>query len=60
MLFSRPKIYNIYIKKDADNALEDIIMVKEGFSIFAFIFSVFWAAYHRAWGLFLYYSLPLL
>ncbi len=40
-------IYSIYLnpqKKDSD-----FITIKQGFSIFATFFSVFWALYHKMW-----------
>ncbi|WP_341756232.1 MULTISPECIES: DUF2628 domain-containing protein [unclassified Candidatus Tisiphia] len=40
-------IYSIYVnpqKKD-----NDFIIIKQGFSLFAALFNMFWALYHRMW-----------
>ncbi|WP_425364404.1 DUF2628 domain-containing protein [Candidatus Tisiphia endosymbiont of Mystacides longicornis] len=40
-------IYSIYVnpqKKD-----NDFIIIKQGFSLFAAFFNIFWALYHRMW-----------
>lgn len=48
------KIYTVHVKPSADDAypLErqaGAIFVPEGFSIWAFLFQVLWALYHRLW-----------
>ena len=43
------KLFNIFIKKTAENKIENITLVKEGFSWTAFIFSNFWFLYHKMW-----------
>lgn len=43
------KTYLVYLKKNDPDALEKAIFVKEGFSIFAAVFKVFWALYYRMW-----------
>ncbi len=43
------KLYNCYIKKNKNNEVEDIIMLKEGFSFPAFFFSGLWFFYHKMW-----------
>lgn len=40
-------IYNALVKKTESGKIEDIIMIKEGFSWKAFIFNAFWFVYHR-------------
>jgi hypothetical protein len=47
------RLFNIFIKKNAENKIEDILLVKEGFSWRAFIFSNLWFLYHRMWKEFL-------
>jgi hypothetical protein len=43
------KLYNALIKKNKSDKIEDIILLKEGFSFSAFIFSGLWFFYHRMW-----------
>lgn len=42
-------IYNALIKKNDNGKVEDIIMIKEGFSWKAFFFNTVWFIYHRMW-----------
>ncbi|MDX1949328.1 MAG: DUF2628 domain-containing protein [Rickettsiales bacterium] len=46
------KIFEIYTKSNATNYSPEIESVKTGFSFYAFIFSSFWALYHKIWYLF--------
>lgn len=48
----RPVIYTVYVKDSAPAPAETAEFVREGFNWYAFIFGPFWAAYHRAWALF--------
>ncbi|MBL6664775.1 MAG: DUF2628 domain-containing protein [Rickettsiales bacterium] len=41
------KAYNILIKRDSSNKIEDLAVIKEGFSFTAFLFGVLWFLYHR-------------
>jgi hypothetical protein len=41
------KLYNALIKKNQEGKIEDIILLKEGFSMMAFLFSAFWFLYHK-------------
>ena len=41
------KLYNALVRKNESGKIEDIIMVKEGFSWQAFIFNTIWFIYHR-------------
>ncbi len=41
------KLYNALIKKNQTGKIEDIILLQEGFSIMAFLFSAFWFLYHK-------------
>lgn len=44
-------IFSVYTKKDGD-AIETTF-VKQGFSFFAGVFTIFWSAYHKMWSVFL-------
>ncbi len=48
-MFGKNKTFNVLIKKDDPEPLESIILVREGFSIWAFMFHFFWAAYKGLW-----------
>lgn len=41
------KIYSALIKKNHEGKIEDIALLKEGFSMTAFLFSAFWFLYHK-------------
>lgn len=43
------KLYNSYINKTKNQAIKDLVLVKNGFSFFAFLFNIFWFLYHRMW-----------
>ncbi len=43
------KLYNALVKKSELGKIEDIIMIKEGFSWKAFLFNAVWFLYHRMW-----------
>jgi hypothetical protein len=45
--------YNTLIKKNKEGKIEDIILLKDGFSITAFLFNGLWFLYHRMWKEFL-------
>ena len=36
------KLYNIFVKNNQENNIEDIKPVKDGFSYYAFLFTIFW------------------
>lgn len=40
-------IYSVYVKDE--NETYDLTIIKQGFSIWALIFNVFWAFYHKMW-----------
>lgn len=42
-------IYNALIKKNKEGKIEDVVLLKEGFSLFAFLFSGLWFLYHKMW-----------
>lgn len=43
------KLYNALVKKNKEGKIEDVILLKEGFSFFAFLFSGLWFLYHKMW-----------
>lgn len=43
------KLYNVLIKKDQNGKIEDVVLLDEGFSFYAFLFGAFWFLYHRMW-----------
>jgi hypothetical protein len=44
------KTYNIFVKQeDKTERLIDVILVREGFNIFATIFNILWFIYNRLW-----------
>ncbi|XVN43036.1 MAG: DUF2628 domain-containing protein [Candidatus Rickettsia vulgarisii] len=40
-------IYSIYVNPDKKD--NNFILVKQGFSLFAAVFNVFWTLYHKMW-----------
>ena len=50
-MFGGTKLYEVYVKKDSSRPLEDIVIVSQGFNIWAFIFHFFWAIYNKLWSL---------
>ena len=48
-MFNSYKTYNVYVKRDTVEPLETAVFVPDTFSIWAFIFTLFWALYHRLW-----------
>lgn len=48
MIFG-PKLYTVHIDPENPPPHGDAVFVREGFNIFAFLFVVFWALYHRLW-----------
>ncbi len=47
------KLYNALVKKNNYGEIEDVILLKEGFSSYAFLFSGLWFLYHKMWREFL-------
>ncbi len=47
--FEIMKIFNALIKKNSSGKIEDIVLLKEGFSWVAFFFSGPWFLYHKMW-----------
>jgi hypothetical protein len=52
-MFTRTKIFSVYVKKDSKNPLDTAVFVKQGFSFWAFFFAPIWALYNRLWFAFL-------
>jgi hypothetical protein len=48
-MFNHMKIYTVHIKPGEADAQEKPIFVREGFNLFAFLFTFFWAFYKRLW-----------
>lgn len=42
-------IYNCFVKKDENLVVTDVVLLKEGFSWSAFLFSGVWFFYHKMW-----------
>ena len=50
------KVYTVHVKPAGKDSPGDVVLVREGFSFWAFLFQMIWALYHRLWlvaGLFL-------
>lgn len=43
------KIYTVYVNKSCADYLENARFIKEGFSLWAAVFHVFWAIFNRMW-----------
>lgn len=43
------KLYSALIKKDQNSKIEDVVLLEEGFSLFAFLFSGLWFLFHKMW-----------
>ncbi len=46
-------LYDALIKKNKKGKIEDVVLLKEGFSFFAFLFGPLWFLYHKMWSEFL-------
>ena len=51
------KTYTVHVKPDAPSPVETAAFVKEGFHLWAFVFGILWALYHRLWTMALIYLL---
>ncbi len=47
------KLYSALIKKNDEEKISDIVLLRDGFSLSAFLFSGLWFLYHRMWREFL-------
>jgi hypothetical protein len=52
-MFNRLKTYHVYAKRGSTEPLEDVILVQQGFNLFAFLFTGLWALFNRLWFLLL-------
>lgn len=43
------QLYNVLVKKNPEGKIDDIVLLKDGFSWSAFLFSGIWFFYHRMW-----------
>lgn len=43
------KVYNAFLKIDHQTPMETTTFIREGFSLWGFIFTAFWLLYHKAW-----------
>lgn len=43
------KLFNIYVQKAEDDTIKDLVLVKSGFSLWAFIFNILWFLQHKMW-----------
>ncbi|MBP7710015.1 MAG: DUF2628 domain-containing protein [Rickettsiales bacterium] len=43
------KLYATLIEKNKEGKISDAVLLKEGFSFFAFLFGPFWFFYHKMW-----------
>jgi hypothetical protein len=48
VIFFGMKIYTVHIKPE-DGLRDKPVFIREGFNLYAFIFTGFWALYHRLW-----------
>ena len=54
-MFRRESIFTVHENPDAADICDRVVLVREGFSFFAFLFTVLWSLYHRLWLLSLVY-----
>lgn len=52
-------IYTVHENSNANDPSDRIVLVREGFSFWAFVLTVFWLAYHRCWRMAIVYLLLL-
>lgn len=43
------KIYRIFLKKTNEGVIDDLELLREGFSVWAFVFQLFYLIYRRLW-----------
>ena len=49
-MFSKSgKIFNVYEKPEASEPTERVVLLREGFSVWAFLFHFFWLIANRLW-----------
>ena len=47
-MFSRMKLYTVHLKPE-DGLLKKPVFIREGFNLYAFLFTGLWALYQRLW-----------
>lgn len=57
MFRSSGQIYSVHVKDNAADAADRVVLVREGFALWAFVFGLFWLLYHRMWRMSLFYFL---
>lgn len=48
-MFHHMKLYTVHVRPDEPASHQKPVFVREGFNIFAFVLTVFWALYQRLW-----------
>ena len=48
-IFGGMKVFTVHVKTDAVRSSEKPIFLREGFNIYAFLFTMLWALYQRLW-----------
>ena len=48
-MFHRMQLYTVHVKTDRRGEIKDVVLVREGFNVFAFALSIFWAIFNQAW-----------
>lgn len=56
-MFTKTKIYSVYVKKDSRNPLDTAVFIKQGFNFWAFLLTFIWALYNRLWFAFILFSI---
>jgi hypothetical protein len=51
-MFSREKIFNVYEKPESAEPTERVVLLREGFSFWAFSLNALWLLYNRMWLVF--------
>jgi len=42
-------LFNIYIKKSSGKIIDDLVVIKNGFSVFACLLNILWFLQHKMW-----------
>lgn len=48
-MFSGLKLYTVHTKAGSDHTLDRPVFLREGFNLYAFVFTFLWAFYQRLW-----------
>ena len=54
-MFTREKTFTVYEKPEASDPADRMVLLREGFSFWAFMFTLFWLIYKRMWLVAVYY-----